>query len=272
MNIATKIGMMLDSLVAGSVELAKNIVFALIAYFIGKYLIKLLCRLVKKVMERREVDITVANFINNLVKIILQITLFICIIGILGVKTTSLMALIASTGFGIGLALSGTLQNFANGILLLLFKPYKVGDYIETQGVGGTVKAVHIFHTILITTDNKTIYVPNGSMNGSVMTNFSQEETRRIDLTIGIDYGEDFSNVKSIINRIISAENRILHTPEALVEITQFADSSVNVLIRFWVKSSDYWSVYYKMNDSIYATFNANNINFPYPQLTVHQG
>jgi small conductance mechanosensitive channel len=203
--------------------------------------------------------------------VILQVTLFVFIIGILGVKTTSIMALIASAGLGIGLALSGTLQNFANGVLLLLFKPYKVGDYIETQGISGTVKAIQIFHTILITADNKTIYIPNGTMSSSLMINFNQQRTRRIEWNISIEYGEDFNKVQNIIREILKTEHQILTLPKPLIELSQMADSAVVVIVRVWVKADDYWDVYFSTNKKIYETFNAQGINFPFPQLTVHQ-
>jgi small conductance mechanosensitive channel len=260
---------LLDSLVSGGLEFGKNLIFAAIAYFIGRYTIKLVNKLLAKIMQRRNVDKTVHSFVGNLVKIVLQVALFIFIIGILGVKTASLITLIAASGFGIGLALSGTLQNFANGILLLLFKPYKVGDYIETQGMGGTVQAIQIFHTILATADNKTIYIPNGTMSSSTMTNFSQLPSRRLEWNIGIEYGENFDKVKGVILDLLSSEKHILKTPEPLVELSQLADSSVVVLVRVWVKAEEYWNVYFAVNKKIYEIFNEKGINFPYPQLTI---
>jgi small conductance mechanosensitive channel len=271
MNFTENLEKVLNSLIENGMVLAKNIVLAIIVYFAGKYLINLLYKIIKRIMERRNVDASVQSFVNNLIKIVLQVALFISVIGVLGIKTTSIMTLIAGASVGIGLALSGTLQNFANGIMLLLFKPYKVGDYIETQGIGGTVKEVQIFHTILNTVDNRIIYIPNGTINTSVMTNYSQNGTRRIELTIGIDYGEDFDKVKYTINQIIAKETRIITDPTPLVEITRLADSAVNVVIRIWVKSADYWDVYFNMNKTIYSTFNEAKINFPFPQLTIHQ-
>jgi small conductance mechanosensitive channel len=261
---------LLDSIISGGLEFGKNLFFAVAVYFLGRYAIKLLNRFVAKLMERRKVDTTVSSFVGNLVKVILQVTLFMFIISILGVKTASFITLIASAGFGIGLALNGTLQNFANGVLLLLFKPYKVGDYIETQGTGGTVKAIQIFHTILTTPDHKTIYIPNGNMSSATMTNFSQMISRRVEWNIGIEYGEDFEKVKRIILDLLSSEKHILQNPEPLVELSQLADSSVIVLVRVWVKMAEYWNVYFAVNKKIYEVFNAKGINFPFPQLTVH--
>ena len=270
MNFEQHLRELLDSLVKGGLELGKNLIFALIVYFVGRYVIKLLYRFIIKVMERRQVDTTVSSFVGNLVKVILQVTLFMFIISILGIKTASFITLIASAGFGIGLALNGTLQNFANGVLLLLFKPYKIGDYIETQGIGGTVKAIQIFHTILNTSDNKTIYIPNGTMSTATMTNFSQMQTRRIEWNIGVNYGTDLNQVKIVIRDLLNSEKSIMQTPEPLVELNQLADNSVVVLIRVWVQQEDYWNVYFAVNQKIYDVFNAKGIHFPTPQLKVY--
>ena len=176
-DINEKINKIWDAVVSGSLDLAKNIIIAIIVFYIGKFAINFLLKVVKKVMLRRNVDETVSKFILNILKISLQVTLFIAIIGILGVKTSSIMGLIAATGFGVGMALSGTMQNFANGILLLVFHPYKVGDFIEVNDISGTVKAIQIFHTILVTTDNKVIYIPNGTMGTATMINYNQQVT-----------------------------------------------------------------------------------------------
>ncbi|MDR0828732.1 MAG: mechanosensitive ion channel [Prevotellaceae bacterium] len=271
MGITQKLSLMLEHLIDGSLEFGKNLIFAIIVYFIGRYVIKFLMRLIEKIMLRRKLDETLRSFVSNLVKVILQVTLFVFIITILGVRGSSIMALVASAGLGIGLALSGTLQNFANGVLLLLFKPYRVGDYIETQGIGGTVKAIQIFHTILVTSDNKTIYIPNGTMSSSLMTNFNQQKTRRIEWNIGIEYGESFDKVRQTILEVIGTEKRILNSPEPLIELNQLADSQVVVIVRVWVKVDNYWDVYFATNKKIYETFNQKGINFPFPQLTIHQ-
>ena len=270
MNIKEHLEVLLNSLITGSLEFGKNLIFAIIVYFLGRYVIKLLNRFIAKIMERRQVDSTVNSFVSNLVKIVLQVTLFVFIISILGIKTTSIMALVASAGLGIGLALSGTLQNFANGVLLLLLKPYKVGDYIETQDIGGTVKAIQIFHTILITPDNKTIYIPNGTMSSTTMTNFSQLSSRRIEWKIGIEYGEDFTKVKNLILDLLSTEKSILKKTEPLIELSQFADSSAVVIVRVWVKTEEFWNVYFAVNQKIYEIFKEKGIKFPLPKLTIN--
>lgn len=269
-DINEKINKIWDAVVSGSLDLAKNIIIAIIVFYIGKFAINFLIKVVKKVMLRRNVDETVSKFILNILKISLQVTLFIAIIGILGVKTSSIMGLIAATGFGVGMALSGTMQNFANGILLLVFHPYKVGDFIEVNNISGTVKAIQIFHTILVTTDNKVIYIPNGTLGTATMINYNQQVTRRIDWVIDIDYGEDFERVKAVIESIIASEPNMLKEPAPVVELNELSASSVKVLLRCWVATGNYWTLYYSVNRKIYEQFNQNNINFPYPQITVH--
>lgn len=269
-DINEKINKIWDAVVSGSLDLAKNIIIAIIVFYIGKFAINFLIKVVKKVMLRRNIDETVSKFILNILKISLQVTLFIAIIGILGVKTSSIMGLIAATGFGVGMALSGTMQNFANGILLLVFHPYKVGDFIEVNNISGTVKAIQIFHTILVTTDNKVIYIPNGTLGTATMINYNQQVTRRIDWVIDIDYGEDFERVKAVIDSIIASEPNMLKEPAPVVELNELSASSVKVLLRCWVATGNYWTLYYSVNRKIYEQFNQNNINFPYPQITVH--
>lgn len=269
-DINEKINKIWDAVVSGSLDLAKNIIIAIIVFYIGKFAINFLIKVVKKVMLRRNIDETVSKFILNILKISLQVTLFIAIIGILGVKTSSIMGLIAATGFGVGMALSETMQNFANGILLLVFHPYKVGDFIEVNNISGTVKAIQIFHTILVTTDNKVIYIPNGTLGTATMINYNQQVTRRIDWVIDIDYGEDFDRVKAVIDSIIASEPNILKEPAPVVELNELSASSVKVLLRCWVATGNYWTLYYSVNRKIYEQFNQNNINFPYPQITVH--
>ena len=201
----------------------------------------------------------------------LTILLIIAVIGKLGVETTSFAALLASAGVAIGMALSGNLQNFAGGLIVLLFRPFKVGDWIESQGVSGTVREIQIFHTILTTADNKVIYIPNGALSSGTVTNYSREDTRRVDWVIGVEYGENYDKVEGTVRRIISEDSRILNTPEPFVALHALDASSVNVVIRVWVKSGDYWGVYFDMNKKIYSVFNEEGIDFPFPQLTVHQ-
>lgn len=220
---------------------------------------------------KRHIDAGIQSFVKSLVNILLTILLIIAVIGKLGVETTSFAALLASAGVAVGMALSGNLQNFAGGLIVLLFRPFKVGDWIESQGVSGTVREIQIFHTILTTADNKVIYIPNGALSSGTVTNYSREDTRRVDWVIGVEYGENYDKVESSVRRILAADSRILNAPAPFVALHALDASSVNIVIRVWVKSSDYWGVYFDMNKTIYTVFNEEGIGFPFPQLTVHQ-
>ena len=171
----------------------------------------------------------------------------------------------------VGMALSGNLSNFAGGLIILIFKPFKVGDYIDGPGVSGTIKEIQIFHTILSTLDNRMIYVPNGSLSGNAVTNYSKQDKRRVEWVFGVEYGEDVKRVRAVLQRIINADSRILDTPAPLIVLGSLSASSVDITVRVWVKSADYWSVLYDINEIVYQTFNEEGIGFPFPQLTVHQ-
>ena len=260
-------------LVDVGISLGERILGTLLIYLIGRLLIKWINRAFARILEKRKVEVSIQTFLKSMVKILLVVLLILAIIGKLGVELTGFAALLASAGVAIGVALSGNLQNFAGGIIILLFRPYKVGDYIEADtGAAGTVREIQIFHTILVTADNKVVYAPNGAMSGSVITNYSNLDTRRIDFTVSVEYGTDFETVEKTLREIIAADSRIMNTPEPFIKLSALAASSVDVTMRVWVKSSDYWGVYFNMNQQIYAVFNKRNINFPFPQLTIHQG
>lgn len=268
---SSKLEGVLQRLIEGGSQLGITILKALIIFVVGRLAIGLINKLIRKILSKRNIEPSVRSFISSLVNVILTILLIVSVVGALGVQTTSFAALLASAGVAVGMALSGNLSNFAGGLIILLFKPYKVGDYIEAQGVGGTVKEMLIFHTVLLTPDNKMIYIPNGSLSSGVVTNFSREDKRRVDWTFGVEYGSDYEQVKQVITRILAADSRILNDPAPFIALTALADSSVNIVVRVWVKSPDYWGVYFDTNQSVYATFNAEGIGFPFPQLTVHQ-
>ena len=261
---------LIDRLYDVSLNAGKHIIAALLVLMVGRLLVKLLNRLVAKMLDRRHIDVGVQSFLRSAVNILLTTLLVVSVIGALGINTTSFAALLASAGVAVGMALSGNLQNFAGGIVVLLFKPYKVGDWIESQGVEGSVVEIQIFHTILRTADNKIVFVPNGSMSTAVVTNYSREATRRLQWTVGVDYGEDVERVKAVVAEVLKNEPRILTTPQPLIVVEALADSSVNIMVRVWVKQEDYWDVHYEMYQKIYDSFNAAGINFPYPQQTVH--
>lgn len=254
------------------VEAGKSILIAIIIYFVGKALISLVNRMLRGVMDRRKVDPAIQSFLGSLVNILLMILLAISVVSALGVNTTSFAALLASAGVAVGMALSGNLQNLAGGIVILLFRPFKVGDYIEAQGTGGTVSEIQIFHTILTTPDNKKIYLPNGALSSGNITNYSKELLRRVDFTVAVEYGEDIDKVRKALKDILDKDARVLQEPAPVIVLGALADSSVNMTVRVWVKSEDYWSVFFETNETIYNEFNRLGINFPYPQLTIHQG
>lgn len=266
-----KLEVLLERFLAWGVDAGGRIIGAIIIFVVGRFLISVVKKMLSRVLEKRKVDAGIQSFVKSLVNILLSVLLIIAVIGKLGVETTSFAALLASAGVAVGMALSGNLQNFAGGLIVLLFRPFKVGDYIEAQGVSGTVREIQIFHTILATVDNKVIYIPNGALSSGAVTNYSREETRRVDWVFGVEYGESYDKVEETVRRIIAAESRILNTPEPFVALSALADSSVNVVIRVWVKSADYWDVYFNMNKQVYAVFNEEGIGFPFPQLTVHQ-
>lgn len=260
------------TLIENGSQLGWTIIKALIVFLVGRLLINLLNKLVRKILSKRDIDPSIKTFVGSLVNVSLTILLIISVVGALGVQTASFAALLASAGVAVGMALSGNLSNFAGGLIILLFKPYKVGDYIESQGVGGTVREIQMFHTVLVTADNKVIYIPNGALSSGVVTNFSNLDKRRVDWTFGVDYGSDYEQVKQVIESVLAKDPRIISEPAApFIALTALADSSVNIVVRVWVKSSDYWGVYFDINKNIYATFNQVGIGFPFPQLTVHQ-
>lgn len=254
-----------------SIEIGKSILGAILIYIIGRFIIKQINRLVSKILEKRKLEISVQTFLKSLLSLLLNLILAFAIIAKLGVETTSFAAILASAGVAIGMALSGNLSNFAGGLIILVFKPFKVGDYIDGQNASGTVKEIQIFHTILSTVDNKIIYVPNGSLSSNAIVNYSKQETRRAEWVFGVEYGEDFERVKAVLERIIAADERILQTPAPFIGLDSLSASSVDVKVRVWTKSSDYWDVVFDMNRVVYETFNKEGIGFPFPQLTVHQ-
>lgn len=260
-----------SQLINWSLDAGKHILIALVVYLIGHYLIKLLNYLLARFLERRKVEISVQTFVRSFVSILLQVLLIITVVSALGVNTTSFAALLASFGVAIGMALSGNLQNFAGGIVILFLKPYKVGDWIEAQGTAGTVQSIQIFHTILLTADGKLIYVPNGSMSSGTIINYTLTPTRRAEWIISIEYGEDVEKSRQIISGIIQADARILKDPAPVIFLNELNSSSVDILIRCWTNNDDYWGVMFDTREKIYNAFNEKGISFPFPQMTIHQ-
>ena len=260
----------LDKLINLSTTLGSKLLAAIIIFLIGRWIVKRLKKLVSNILERRHVEASLSTFTRSLINITLNFLLILMVVGTLGVETSSIIALFASIGVGVGMALSGTLQNFAGGIMILLFKPFKVGDFIEAQGQSGTVKEIQIFNTILTTPDNKIIIIPNGGLSTGITQNYSTEATRRVDWQFGIAYGDNYDKARNIIEKLLNADNRILKNPDYFIALTSLGESSVNIVVRAWVNAPDYWGVYFDMNEKIYKTFAEENINIPFPQLDVH--
>ena len=269
----TQIDLLLDRLLEFGISAGKHILIAAIVYAIGRTIIGIINRVVARLLNRQHIDPSVQTFLRSMIKILLTILLIISVIGALGINTTSFAALLASAGVAVGMALSGNLQNFAGGLVILLFKPYRVGDWIEAQGVQGTVREIQIFHTVVLTVDGKQVYMPNGSLSTSVVVNFSKEEVRRVQWKVGVDYGEDVNRVREKLLVLFREDGRVLQSPDdkqPFVAIDALAESSVDLVARVWVKSADYWPVYYDMQQRIYELFNREGINIPYPQRVVH--
>lgn len=266
-----RLSQVVDQLLAWALDAGRHILVAVVVFIIGRYIVKLINHLVSKLMTRRRMEPTLQTFLKSFVNITLQVLLIISVVGALGINTTSFAALLASAGVAVGMALSGNLQNLAGGIIILLFKPYKVGDWVEAQGTAGTVQEIQIFHTILLTADGKKIYVPNGAMSSGTITNVTLTPSRRIEWTVGVEYGEDMDRVREVCLNLLASDGRILTDPAPMVALTELADSSVNVLVRAWVANDDYWDVLFDMQERIYKRFNAEGIGFPFPQVTVHQ-
>lgn len=329
---------LVDKVVSSMVEFTINLAIAIVVFYVGKFIIKKVHKFISTIMLRRRVDKSLTTFLLSLVKMVLYFLLIVIVIGILGIETSSFIALFASAGVAVGMALSGTLQNFAGGVLILLLKPYKVGDYIEAQGYNGTVKEIQIFHTIILTPDNKSIIIPNGGLSTSSINNYSREDYRRVDWTVSISYGDSVDDARKAILDILASDDRIVekyieddrakrfkeeqealldsqvelpeqnrtwvsrlfHKPRRqvaqrittlqasanahdhafsvlpktdrspTVKLSALADSSVNLSARAWTLNSEYWAVFFEINERIYNELPQRGIHFPFPQLDVH--
>lgn len=247
-----------------------SLIGALVFLVIGFWVTKLIVKALRKMMVRKNSDPGLISFLCSLANIVLKVLIVISVMGMVGIQMTSFIAILGAAGVAIGLALQGTLSNFASGVMILIFKPYRVGDFVEAQGLSGVVKEIQIFNTILTTVDNKTIIIPNGSLATSTLTNYSKQPLRRVDWTVGVSYGTDFKVARDTIMRILDADQRVLKDPAAFVSIIEMGESSVNIVVRAWVESKDYWDVFFDFNNKIYNTFNEEGIEFPFPQMDVH--
>ena len=261
---------LLTDIAKNATWIAIKIVLAIIIYYIGRQIIKWVIRLMDRAFLRHKIEASLQKFLRSLAKALMMIMLLLVIIQTLGINTSSVLAMFASAGLAIGMALSGTLQNFAGGVILLILRPYKVGDYIEAQGQAGTVESIGLFSTCLKTTDNQTIYVPNNAISSSVIDNYSQSKTRRIEWILSISYGDDIDVARKEILEIIASDQRILKVIEPVVLLKNLGASSVDLSIRVWVNNEDYWNVFYDINERLYKELPTKGINFPFPQMDIH--
>lgn len=259
-----------NQIYAIALEYGPKLIGAIAVWIIGGWIIKALTNGFNRMLAKRGTDESLKPFLKGLVGGLLKVLLIITVLSMLGVEMTSFIAILGAAGLAVGLALSGTLQNFAGGVMILLFKPFKVGDVIEAQGFLGKVSEIQIFNTILKTPDNKTVIIPNGGLATSSMTNYTTEPTRRVDWTFGIGYGDDVDKAKEVIKGLCDQDPRILKDPELFIAVSALADSSVNFAIRAWVKADDYWGVFFEMNEKVYKVFEKEGLNIPFPQMDVH--
>jgi len=248
-----------------------NLVIAIVILFIGFKLAGILSRSIGKILEKRNSDIGLVTFLKSFIAIIIKLLTIITVFTQLGVEMTSFIAILGAAGFAIGMAFSGTLSNLAGGVMILLFKPYKVTDFIEAQGETGIIKEIQIFHTIMVTVDNKTIIIPNGPLSNGNITNYTMQDIRRVDFSFGIAYGEDYQLAKKVITDLYLSHPLVLKDPEPFIGLGELADSSVNLTVRLWTKVDNYWDVFFFMNEKVYEKFNeTEGLSIPFPQVDVH--
>jgi len=253
-----------------AIQYGPKLLLAIVVLIVGLWIVKLLVKATNKAMERSGVEASLRKFLSTLFRVLLKVLLLISVATMLGIETTSFVAILGAAGLAVGLALQGGLANFAGGVLILIFKPFKVGDFIDAQGHAGVVSEITVFTTVLKTPDNKTIIIPNGALSNGSMVNYSTEEKRRIDMVFGIGYGDDISKAKQILRRIVDEDERVLKDPAPQIVVAELADSSVNFNFRVWCAGSDYWSIYFDMNEKVKLEFDKEGISIPFPQRDVH--
>lgn len=260
-----------DAVTSFALTFVIKLVQVALIWYVGRWLGRRLINIVKAVMDRRGGNETVRGFLLSLIDVVIMLVLLIIIIGVIGIDTSSFIALFASAGVAVGMALSGTLQNFAGGVIILLFRPFKVGDFIEAQGVSGTVKEIQIFNTLVHTGDNKVILLPNGPVSTGIINNYSREPKRRLDFTFSIAYGDDYEKAREVLLRLIKEDSRVLDNPAApFVALSALGASSIDITVRVWCKQEDYWGIKFDLNKKVYEIFPKEGLNFPYQTLTLH--
>ncbi len=247
-----------------------KLLLALAIYLVGRWIVKRIVHLLDMAFERRRVDVSLRMFVRNAVKVVFSLVLVLIVVQTLGVNVTSVIALFSAATLAIGMALSGTAQNFAGGVMILLMKPYRVGDFISAQGQSGTVREIKLFSTVITTGDNQTIYIPNNSIATAIIDNYSTADLRRVDWTVGISYGDSVETARKALLEILAADSRVLREPAPVVWVAALADSSVNLTIRAWVRNADYWDVFFQNNELFYNRLPEHGISFPFPQMDVH--
>lgn len=250
---------------------AINVAMAAAIFLIGRMVSKFLVSLLGKVLRKGQMEDILVNFITSIVNILLLLIVVVASLDQLGVDTTSMIALVGAAGLAVGLALQGSLQNFAAGVMLIVFRPFKTGDFIEAAGVAGVVENISIFNTIMRTGDNREVIIPNGNIYSGVITNFSARDTRRVDMVFGIGYDDDLKKAKALLEEIVTADERVLQDPAPVIAVSELGDSSVNFVVRPWVKSSDFWAVKFDTTETVKLRFDQEGISIPYPQMDVHQ-
>lgn len=257
-------------LIEWGVEIIAKIAIAFVIYLIGRWLIGRLIKVINNICDKRGVEVSLQRFFDNMIKVLLYICLVLTIVGVLGINTTSLVAMFASASLAIGMALSGTLQNFAGGVMILILRPYRIGDYVEAQGQAGTIKEITLFNTVITTADNKIIYVPNNTISSGIINNYSQAATRRVDWNVTISYGDDVEAARRVLMQMMTEDKRVKQDPAPVVYLTSLGSDAVNISARAWVDNADYWGVFFELNERIYNELPKHGLHFPFPQLSVH--
>ena len=260
----------LDMLQTKGLEFGLQALIAVVIFYVGRIIARMIQKGLRKGMQSQGVEKILETFISNLAYWVIMTFVIIAAINQVGIQTTSLIAVMGAAGLAVGLALQGSLSNFAAGVLIVVFRPYRVGDWVEAAGIAGSIEQVQILTTTLKTGDNKRIIVPNSQIMGSIITNYSANETRRVDMTIGVSYADDLDKVRAAIKEVIAADERILAEPACTIAVSELADSSVNFVVRPWVNTSDYWAVYFALNEAIKKRFDSEGISIPFPQRDVH--
>ncbi|MFI3314384.1 MAG: mechanosensitive ion channel [Rikenellaceae bacterium] len=267
---STSVDGLMTFLITNAVEILSKIVLAAIIYIAGRWVIKKLTKVTSIIFEKRKVDFSLSKFILSLINISLSAMLLLTVVGVLGINTSSFLAIFASAGLAIGMTLSGTLQNFAGGVMVLLLKPYKIGDVIEAEGFLGIVKEISLFSTLINTFDNKMVIIPNGGLSTGIINNYSKESTRRVDWSVSVAYGTESDKVESVIKNILDKHPLVMQDRDKFVAMNALADSSVDFVVRAWTASENYWDLYFSVTKEIYERFYKEGIEFPFPQLDVN--